>query len=177
MFIEEAGELIHIYTGDGKGKTTAALGLAVRAACSGIRVFIGQFMKDGEVSESFLPRHFPDLIEMECFGRPGFIGAEGPSGEDLALAAAGLERLREVIRARRHGMVIADEACTAVKFCIIREDALFDLADLAGGAVELVMTGRGASERLIARADLATEMLSLKHYYDTGIEARRGIEY
>lgn len=177
MLVEEAGELIQIYTGDGKGKTTAALGLAVRAACSGTRVFIGQFMKSGAVSEASLPERFPGLIEMERFGRPGFIGAAGPREEDLALGAAGLERLREVIRARGHGLVIADEACTAVSFGIIPEEALFELADLADRTVELVMTGRGASERLVARADLVTEMRSLKHYYDMGVEARRGIEY
>jgi cob(I)alamin adenosyltransferase len=168
-----------IYTGNGKGKTTSALGLAVRAACAGYRVYIGQFMKGGGSSETALPGHFPGTIAMEQFGTPGLIGrGEKPAPEDRELASKGLKRVEESMLSGSYDIVIADEICTALHMALLESDDVVGLAGRRPGNVELVFTGRYAPDVLTGIADLVTEMKQVKHYFDTeGLGARRGIEF
>ncbi len=168
---------LQIYTGNGKGKTTAALGLAVRAACAGKKVFICQFMKGQDYSELCIPSRFPE-IEMQQFGTPDFIQpGERPSAKDLKLAAEGLKTIREVILSEKFDVVIADEICVSVYLGLLYEKEVMELAECRPSNVEVVFTGRYATDAMIKIADLVTEMMPVKHYYDTEqLSARLGIE-
>lgn len=170
---------LHVYTGDGKGKTTAALGLAVRAACAGLKVFIGQFMKGLPYAEQKLPRRFPDLIDMEQFGTPRMIcQGEDPTSEDLRGAREGLRRMREVLECGEYDVVVADEMNIALSFGLLEEEAVLDLLRGRPEGVELVLTGRAAPASVLELADLVTEMREVRHYYATeGLKARKGIEF
>ena len=150
---------IQIYTGEGKGKTTAALGLAIRAAGAGLKVFIAQFIKMGEYSEIKALKRFEDLITVEQFGRGRFIQGK-PSLEDIEAAQKGLEKIIAILSSGKHNVVIMEEANVASK----PQD------------VELDITGRGADSRIIEKADLVTEMREIKHYFQKGVAARVGIE-
>ncbi len=178
MMQQNIGRL-HVYTGNGKGKTTAALGLAVRAACADISVYIGQFMKGSDYSELSLPEHFPDLITIEQYGTPTLIcKGEEPSIEDLKAAAEGLQRLQSVLQTGRYGLIIADELNVAVHMGLIAEADVLKLLDMRPPGIELVLTGRYAPESFIELADLVTEMKEVKHYYlSEGLQARKGIEF
>jgi cob(I)alamin adenosyltransferase len=173
------GGRVQVYTGNGKGKTTAALGLALRFACSGQRVYIGQFMKGSDYSELCLPSHFPGLITMEQYGTPRLLcQGEKPSDEDIARARKGSLLLREAVSGGSYGLVIADELNVTVHLGLLSiGDALGVIADRAQG-VELVLTGRYAPKEIIDAADLVTEMNEVRHYYTTEkLKARKGIEY
>jgi len=166
---------VQVYTGDGKGKTTAALGLALRAAGAGLRVFIAQFVKGMEYSELASLALLRDSIEVRQYGLRCFI--EGaPSPEDVAAARKGLEETREAIRSGGFDLVILDEANIATWFRLFEVAELLELIDLAQGRMEIVITGRKADPRVIERADLVTEMREIKHYYAQGVAARAGIE-
>jgi len=164
-----------VYTGNGKGKTTAALGLALRASGAGIRVFIAQFIKGMEYSELKAVRRLSDLITVEQFGRGCFI-VGSPEKEDISLAGKGIERVREIFRDTSYGIIILDEANVAVHLGLIDIETLLDLVDNRPDEVELVLTGRYADKRIIEKADLVTEMVEVKHYYKNGTAAREGIE-
>lgn len=166
---------VQVYTGDGKGKTTAAFGLALRAAGAGFTVFIGQFVKSGKYSEILALERFDDLIETRQFGRGCWLQGK-PSEEDARMAREGLDILREVIKGGKHRLVILDEADIATHFGLIEVEDFLELIDLKPANVELVFTGRKAAPELIERADLVTEMREVKHYYQKGVKARRGIE-
>ena len=166
---------IHVYTGEGKGKTTAALGLALRASGAGLTVFFGQFIKKGNFSEiKVLKNRFPE-ITVRQYGRGGFIKGE-PSPEDIRAAKRGLSGLRRAMLSSQYDLVIADELNAAVSVGLLNIEELVRLIDEKPDQVELVITGRGAHERLMKRADLVTEMKSLKHYFKKGVPARKGIE-
>jgi len=166
---------IQIYTGAGKGKTTAALGLALRAAGAGMRVFIAQFLKGRPYSEhASLARLAPE-IEVRQFGLPAFVMGE-PSPEDLSAAEEGVRAVREAFASGRYGLVILDEVNLLPSLGILPLETILSLMDEKPADVELVLTGRDADVRLIERADLVTEMLPLKHYYEKGVPARAGIE-
>jgi len=166
-----------VYTGNGKGKTTALLGLSVRAACSGMGVFIAQFMKGQEYSELCLPRRFPE-ITIRQFGGQAFINpGEKPSPDDLKNALMAAEATGEAMHSGKFGLVGADEICVAVHMGVLQEEVAIELIGSRPGSVELVFTGRYATDRILEKADLVTEMLEIKHYYNTeGLSARRGIE-
>lgn len=166
---------IQVYTGEGKGKTTAAIGLALRAAGAGLNVFICQFAKSGDYSELVALRRMADLVEVAQFGSNCFLTGE-PTADDVAAARKGLDRARRVLADGKHRLVILDEANIATYFGLFPVDELLDLIDAKPDHVELVITGRRADPRVIQRADLVTEMREIKHYYQTGIQARRGIE-
>jgi len=166
---------VQIYTGDGKGKTTAALGLSIRAAGAGLKVFIGQFIKKGKYSEIKALKRFSDLITLEQFGIGSFI-TDKPSIKDIKAAQNGLERIKEVLSSGRYNVVIMEEANVAVKCNLISEQDLLDVIATKPQHVELIITGRNAGSRLIERADLVTEMKAIKHYFDRGQKARIGIE-
>ena len=165
----------HIYTGDGKGKTTAALGLAIRAAGAGLKVYIAQFLKKGEYSEIKALARFADLITLEQFGLGRFIRGK-PQPEDIDAAAQGIQAIKSIMSAGKHQMIIMDEANVAVSSGLFSIAELLDLIDLKPENMELVITGRGAASEVIEKADLVSEVMPLKHYFKSGVKAREGIE-
>jgi len=167
---------LHVYTGDGKGKTTAAMGLVLRACGAGLRVFVGQFIKGLESGEIRMLQDRCPEVTVEMFGRGRFIRG-CPSPEDIALARRGLDRFREVLQSGEFDLVVADEANGAIHAGLFSVEDLLALLDAKQDSVELVVTGRNADPRLIERADLVTEMCKIKHPFDSGVPAREGIEF
>jgi cob(I)alamin adenosyltransferase len=168
---------VQIYTGDGKGKTTASLGLALRAAGRGLRTCVVQFMKGQVYGELDGVKLLGGLVSIEQLGHPQFCKmTDPPDPADIKRAKTALARLHEHITAASCDILIADEAVTAVMFGLIREADLIDLIAKKPDGMELVLTGRGAGSRLIEAADLVTQMQEIKHYYTKGIQARKGIE-
>jgi cob(I)alamin adenosyltransferase len=166
---------VQVYTGNGKGKTTASLGLAFRAAGAGFKVFIAQFIKKGRYSEHKALERFADLITVRQYGG-GFILNDKPTEADIEAARKGLAEIGEAIRSEKYDVVIVDEVNVALYYHLIDvEDVLRWIREKPTG-VELVLTGRNADERVIAEADLVTEMKEVKHYYTKGVQARVGIE-
>jgi cob(I)alamin adenosyltransferase len=165
---------IQVYTGNGKGKTTAALGLALRSAGAGLRVFVGQFLKQGDYSEIKALSRFEN-VTVEQFGMGRFVRGM-PSDEEKAAARKGYARLCDILTAGAHDLMIVDEGNVAVTCRLISEKELLALMDKKPDTMELVITGRNASPAVMNRADLVTEMNEIKHYYHQGVMARKGIE-
>lgn len=166
---------VQVYTGDGKGKTTAALGLSIRAAGAGLKTFIAQFIKMGDYSEVKSLKRFSDLITVEQFGH-GRFRQDPPPPEDIEAARKGLKRVKAIMDADVYDMVILEEATVAVNRKLFDVEDILKIIDAKPDHLELVITGRNANPRIIARADLVTEMKKIKHYFQQGIGARRGIE-
>lgn len=170
--------LVQVYTGNGKGKTTAAFGLAVRAVGHGFRVYIIQFMKGrndcGELAG--LKRLQPEC-QFEHFGGQGWVNKGEQKEEHLSEARKGLLRAQEIIFSGDWDIVILDEIINALWFELISESEVLDLLSKRPAHVELVLTGRNAPQSLLDKADLVTEMVLHKHPYEQGIKARLGIEY
>ena len=166
---------IQVYTGNGKGKTTAALGLAIRAAGAGLKVFIAQFIKKGEYSEIKALKRFKDLITVEQFGSGRFIKGK-PSASDIEAARKGVEKIKAAFTSGQHNVVIMEEANVAAGLGILSVEDILKIMDEKPKDVELVITGRGADSRIIEKADLVTEMKEVKHYFQKGVKARIGIE-
>ena len=166
---------VQIYTGDGKGKTTAAMGLALRAAGAGLKVYIAQFVKSERYAEIDAFERFSDLITCRLYGSGCWLEGE-PNNEDIALARSGLDEVRQIMSSGKYDVVVLDEANIATFFGLLSVDDLLGLIDLKPGGVELIFTGRKADPRLIERADLVSEMQEIKHYYQNGVLARKGIE-
>lgn len=167
---------IQVYTGSGKGKTTAALGLALRAAGHGLRVCVVQFMKSnrqaGEVrAAELLAPH----LSIHPMGPKGFIRGR-PRPIDYQMARRALDLSRDAIQREDYDVVILDEINMAVHFGLVTVEQVLALMDLKPNAVELVLTGRDASPEVIEKADLVTEMVPIKHYFDRGVTSRKGIE-
>jgi len=167
--------MIQVYTGNGKGKTTAALGLALRAAGAGLNVYIGQFAK-GRCYHEIKALKKIDNIKVEQFGRRCFI-KKSPEKIDKQMAFAGLKRLNEIIGQKRYQMVILDEINIAVKLGLIPLSDLLKLIKDTPKNIELVFTGRYAHLKIIKLADLVSQVKEVKHYYTKGVKARRGIEF
>ncbi|MFZ2657414.1 MAG: cob(I)yrinic acid a,c-diamide adenosyltransferase [Victivallales bacterium] len=165
---------VQIYTGNGKGKTTAAIGLAVRAAGSGLQVYFGQFAKGVKSSEHVSLAKFAN-IRVKQFGRSCFIG-KTPDEKDIEFAKKGFDEIRAAVSSGDYDVVILDEIMTATKYGLVSVEDVLGIIKSKPGAVELVLTGRNADPRLIKAADLATEMKEVKHYYKKGVMARVGIE-
>ena len=169
--------LVEVYTGDGKGKTTAALGLALRAAGRGLKVFIVQFLKGGfDYGELRLLEELPN-IEVRAFGRGRFVTSSGPSEEDMEEARKAMELAREVVMSGEYDVVILDEVNVAIYFGLVSLDEVLSLIKEKPEHVELVLTGRKAPRELIDVADLVTEMREVKHPYKRGMPPRPGIEF
>lgn len=170
--------MIQIYTGNGKGKTTASLGLALRAIGHGYRVYMIQFMKGdieyGEVisAKKLLPPH----LTIKQMGRADFVNKENPEKVDIDWAKKAFKLAQEVVLSGEHDMVILDEVNVAVDFGLVALEDLLELMRDKPENMELVLTGRYAKPEVMQRADLVTEMLDIKHYYTEGIESRKGIE-
>lgn len=170
---------VQVYTGDGKGKTTAAVGLALRAAGEGLRVYFGQFMKHGETGEVSAFRAMPlpgALVTTEQFGTGDELSAPDPL-RDAQAACDGLARTIKAMNSGNYDVVVLDEANVADSLGYFEPGALLDAIREKPEGVELVVTGRGASDEVVAAADLVTEMREVKHYYHDGVPARRGIEF
>ena len=175
MSAESKRHYLHLYTGNGKGKTTAASGLVLRGVAQGWKVFFGQFIKNSPSGEiSLLRERFPE-VTVEQFGR-GFFLRRAPEPADLEAAVNGLQRLQKVAEAEEHRMIVADELLIALKYELISPSAVLHLADTCSTRAELIFTGRYAPDWLIERADLVSEIQPVKHYYQAGVPARKGIE-
>jgi len=165
---------IQVYTGNGKGKTTAALGVTLRCLCAGNRVFFGQFMKGQFYSELRAAEYFPGLT-MEQYGNACFVGKD-PAPEDFEGARRGLERVKEALTGGEYDMVVFDEVNTALFFHLLEVEDVLAVLDQKPEKTEVILTGRYAPQEILDRADLVTEMKEIKHYYTKGVEARTGIE-
>lgn len=166
---------VHIYTGDGKGKTTAALGLTLRAVGAGWRVFWGQFLKEGEFSEIKALKAFNDQVTVRQFGAGRFIRGR-PCEEDIRLARQGFSEIKDVLKGGRYDMVVMDEINVAIRYGLIDLDEMVRLLKTRPKNIELVLTGRWADEGLFKEADVITDMRCIKHYYENGVAARSGVE-
>lgn len=166
---------VHIYTGKGKGKTTAALGLALRASGAGLSVYMLQFIKKAPYSEIKALRKISNITLEQC-GRGCFIGKK-PAKPDIEYAHRGLARAGKALVSGRYDLVILDEANVALELRLLEIKNLVDLIKSKSPRVELVLTGRGCPGTLYRYADLVTEMKEKKHYFRKGIKARRGIEF
>jgi cob(I)alamin adenosyltransferase len=168
---------IHVYTGNGKGKTTAALGQALRAAGSGLKTFIVQFMKDFPYGEVKSIRQLSEWIALEQCGNDAFVfDKQLPGKSDFEAAKQGLQQAKEAMLSGKYDIVIMDEVCVAIHFGLLKKETVLLLLEKKPTAVELILTGRYCPSELIENADLVTKMIEIKHYYQKGIEARKGIE-
>ncbi len=167
---------IHIYTGDGKGKTTAALGLALRAVGAGKHVFIAQFVKGMPYSEIVSIKKYLPNITLLQFGLDCFI-VNKPTNKDIEAAQRGLLEVSEIIASNLYDVVILDEVCIALYYKLFTVDEVIDILNSKPETMEIILTGRYAPDELIEMADLVTEMKEVKHYYNQDVEARKGIEF
>ena len=172
---------VHVYTGNGKGKTTAAFGLAVRALCAGKNVYIGQFVKSMQYHETRIEALFERAgtgyghVKIEQLGRGCFLD-RNPDPVDVCMAHEGLTRCEAMISGGEYDLVILDEVTIALHYGLLETAQVLALLDERNPATEVVITGRYAPEELIARADLVTEMREIKHYYTQGVLSRDGID-
>jgi len=167
---------IHIYTGNGKGKTTAAFGLALRSVGAGKRIYIAQFVKGQPYSEIEAVNMFLPAITIKQYGLDCFIYNK-PTFKDIEAARNGLADVKRIISEGDFDMVILDEACIAIYYNLFTSGELIEILNAKPETMEIIITGRYATDDLIEFADLVTEMKEIKHYYAKGIEARKGIEF
>jgi cob(I)alamin adenosyltransferase len=174
--IREQLGLVHVYTGDGKGKTTAALGLALRAIGNGLEVAMVQFMKcDQYYGEYAISKEIPRLTLLPM-GRDCLVHEDRVTQADMDAAKAAMDKSRELLLSGRYDMVIMDEVNVSTRFGLVQVDDLVKLVKERPPYVELVLTGRYAPPEVVALADLVTEMKCIKHPYTKGVQARLGIE-
>jgi cob(I)alamin adenosyltransferase len=166
---------IQVYMGDGKGKTTAALGLALRAAGAGLSVFIAQFIKKRQCSEHKALERFKDLITVRQYGT-GLLRGDALMGPAMEAAQKGLEEVGNIIASQKYDVVILDEINTATHFGLVSVEEVLALLESKPSHMEMVLTGRYADVKLIEKADLVTEMRAIRHYFGKGVKARKGIE-
>ncbi len=173
----EGPGFIQVYTGNGKGKTTASLGMALRAAGHGYKTIMIQFMKGkidyGELKARKMLEPYLEIVQA---GGPHFIKKGSPSADDIRMANQGLERAREAFAGAAYDIVILDELNVAIDFGLIPVGRAVELIRQKPGNVELIITGRYAPREILDLADLVTEMKEIKHYYQKGVQARDGIE-
>jgi cob(I)alamin adenosyltransferase len=168
--------LIQVYTGDGKGKTTAALGLALRAVGHGMKVLMIQFMK-GSIETGEIKRPKTCSSSNHHTHGPGtFVSKDNPHPEDIKIARVGLLLSQKAIQNKEYDVVILDEINVAIEYGLISISDLLQLLDSKPKEVEIVLTGRNARPELLEKADLVTEMVKRKHYFDEGVPARKGME-
>jgi len=167
---------IQIYTGNGKGKTTASLGLALRALGAGLKVYIAQFVKGQEYSEIKMLRKFEPELVIRQYGSECFIYKD-PEPVDFELAQKGWKEVGEIVHSERYDLIILDEINIALYYHLISEESVIDLLVNKPLKTEIVLTGRKMPSSLFDYADLITNMEEVKHYYQKGIQAREGIEY
>lgn len=167
--------LIHLYTGDGKGKTTAAVGLTIRAIGNDLKVLFVQFIKEDFTGEISVLKKFPESVDIiRC--STGFIYGE-PKKHQLQEIDRCLREIKGKIRDGRYNVIVFDELAVAISLNLISRQETEEILAMIGDKAEIIITGRDAPQWLIERADLVTEMRKIKHYFDRGISARKGIEY
>jgi len=165
---------VHVYTGNGKGKSTAAFGVALRAACAKKAVYIGQFVKDMAYSETAVTEKY-DNITIEQLGRGCFI-SKSPDQEDIDMAGRALDQCTKVLIEGAYDVVILDEIFIAIYYNLISVEQVLTALKKRAPHVEVILTGRYAPDEIIAYADLVTEMKEIKHYYEQGVLSREGID-
>lgn len=166
---------IQIYTGDGKGKTTAALGVAIRAAGYGMKTYIGQFMKGQHYGElTALKNHAH--ITIEQYGDTEHVHREKITQKHIDQAHHGLERARQMLLSNQYDIIILDEINVAIWFDLLKQEKVIEVLNERPEHVEVILTGRHAPELLIDLADLVSDVKEIKHYYNLGVKARIGIE-
>lgn len=169
--------LVQIFTGDGKGKTSAAIGTVIRALGHGLKVYIALFMKgDYPYGERKILSGLSG-ITLESFGSINFIDPENVKPEERAEAARALAAARKAMLSGEYDLVVLDEVNIAAAFKLVGVEEVLELIKAKPEAVELILTGRQADTELVRIADLVTECLKIKHPYDRGVEGREGIEY
>ena len=169
--------LVQIYTGDGKGKTSAAFGLALRAIGRGLKVYVIQFIKGGfDYGELYVVDKLPNLT-LKAFGRGSFITEKPPGKRDFQLAEKALTLAEGIIKCGEYDIVILDEINVALSLKLVKIERVLELIKNKPRHVELVLTGRCAPDEIIEAADLVTEMREIKHPFNKGFQARKGIEY
>jgi len=168
--------MIHVYTGDGKGKSTAALGLALRAIGNGMRVVVMQFMKGSETGEVLAQEIIPGLCVAQ-YGRDAFVDPEKPLDEDYDFARQGFQCAKDVVSSGSAELLILDEINVAVDYGLLPKKEVVEFIKSVPESVELVLTGRNAPSEFVELADLVTEMKEIKHPYKKGVKARKGVEY
>ncbi len=167
--------MIQVYTGKGKGKTTAALGLALRAAGAGLKVYIGQFIKGRHYAELNLLKKIKN-IKIEQFGKTCFV-KKRPDKTDIELAKEGLEKIKKIISKKIYNIVILDEINIALSLKLLELKEVINIIKRAPKNIELILTGRNAHPRIIKEADLVSEIKDIKHYFKKGVKARKGLEF
>jgi len=168
--------LIHIYTGSGKGKTTAAIGLGVRAAGAGLQVLIIQFMKGRRYSELDALSQVKNITVIQ-FGRDEFVSKEHPAQIDIDLAQKALAYAKDIMHTNRYDVMILDEINVALDYRLISVDDVLSLLGEKPETMELVLTGRYAIPEVIKHADVVSEILEIKHPYQKGVQSRKGIDW
>jgi len=169
--------LVQVYTGNGKGKTTAAFGLALRATGRGLKVYIIQFIKGGfDYGELYTVDKLPNLT-LKAFGRGEFITAKPPDKEDVRLAEQALQLAKQTVKSGKYDVIILDEVNVALTLKLIDLEEVLKLIQNKPNHVELVLTGRNAPVQVIDASDYVTEMREVKHPYSKGYQSRKGIEY
>jgi cob(I)alamin adenosyltransferase len=166
---------LQVYTGNGKGKTTAAIGLSIRAAGAKLRVLFAQFVKGMKYSEIGALERFEDFITVKQYGRGCFIVREAEQA-DIDVALKGLREIEAALKSGTYDLVILDEANIAIYYKLFSVQELLQVISARNSGCEVVITGRYAPPELIEAADLVTEMKEIKHYYEKGVDARDGIE-
>jgi cob(I)alamin adenosyltransferase len=167
---------IHVYTGSGKGKTTAALGLGLRAIGAGLKVHMIQFMKGRSYSEIDAVKNLPNFT-ISQHGRDEFVNKEKPEKIDIDLAKKGLAHAKDVIKSGKYDVVILDEINVALDFKLISLEDVLNLIEEKPEKLELVLTGRYAHPEIVKLSDIVTEMLEIKHPYQKGVNCRKGIDF
>ncbi len=167
---------VHVYTGPGKGKTTAALGLGIRAAGAGMKVHMVQFMKGRRYSEIDTIENISNFTITQ-HGRDEFVSKEKPDQVDIDLAQKGFKYSKEIVNNGKYDMIILDEINVAIDYNLISLKDVIKLLEGKPEKLELILTGRDAHPELVRYADLVTEMLEIKHPYQQGVPARKGIDF
>jgi cob(I)alamin adenosyltransferase len=167
---------IHVYTGPGKGKTTAALGLGLRAAGAGLKVHMMQFMKGRRYSELDAIENLANFTFSQ-HGRDEFVSKKNPEQVDINLAQEGFAQAKDIIINSKYDLLILDELNVVVDYNLVKLDDVIILIEQKPEKLELVLTGRDAHPEIIKIADLVTEMLEIKHPYQQGVTARKGIDF
>jgi cob(I)alamin adenosyltransferase len=168
---------IQIFTGNGKGKTAAAIGLALRAAGAGLKTLIIMFMKEYPYSEIKALQRYSDFITVERYGNDNFvIKKQEPSEEDKQVAREALNKVRKAMTDKKYDMIILDEICAAVYFHLLKAEDIIPVLENKPDGVELILTGRYCPDSWIEKADLVTEMKEIKHYYQKGVISRKGFD-
>lgn len=168
---------IHIYTGNGKGKTTAALGQALRAAGAGLKTYFAQFMKEYPYSELQSVKLLNEFITIEQFCGDEFVYKKQlPDESEIKKAIDGLNKAKIKMMSNNYDIIVLDEAIVSIYFKLLTVEQIIDFINNKPADVELILTGRYCPVILIEKADLVTEMKEIKHYYSKGITSRKGIE-